>query len=165
MSFLALRRRRNSWGPTDTDSDIDDTDSPWEKYEVEDYASRRHTVYHIAFLLRQRLVPDVVPLILHHADLYYHEGGFIESDHAYVVEEADSPRVVCASAAVRCGARTTRPVRKVVFEIESHDQGWASDLNGMSTPHAWSKCPLQQCERCTPLCGDVLFATQNTHAD
>lgn len=91
-----------------------------------------HDVYHTAFILRQKLVPDVVGLILDYADCFVKQSCGYRFEPEMSVYEFESPRKVAESPAVRCNARTRQPVRMVSFEVESHDQGWADSTNGGS---------------------------------
>ncbi len=91
-----------------------------------------HNIYHIAFLLRQKLVPDVVPAILHHAGLFHRHVDSIYNDHPVLITQRSAPYLCLETPPIKSSARVKNPVRKVVFSIQSCDQGWASDSNSGS---------------------------------
>lgn len=88
-----------------------------------------HHVYHIAFLLRQKLVPDLISTVMDYAGIYW--STFKETDflQSAMVSQQNAPREILASDSVVSRTRAQHPVRKVVFRITSHDQGWASHQN------------------------------------
>lgn len=96
--------------------------------EADEVRSGVHDIYHIAFLLRQKLASDIVPLILRHAELF--ESFRYTRNHATVIREAQSPFQYLTTRCIRSSARVQYPVQKVIFTICSHDQGWVSDRNG-----------------------------------
>ncbi|KAF2153167.1 hypothetical protein K461DRAFT_136076 [Myriangium duriaei CBS 260.36] len=89
----------------------------------------RHEIYHTAFLLRQKLVPDLVPSILRYADKF--ESFTVEQRYnPYVwVFEREAPYPVFTTPPIAASVQVKQPVQKVTFEIESHDQGMCSDPN------------------------------------
>jgi hypothetical protein len=92
-------------------------------------------VYAVLFVLRQRLVADVLRDIVDAAE-YWLKTSTIRSDRVVVVERtAGAPYVV--SPAVEGNGR--RPVRKVIFTITSHDQGWSDYGEHHGTyVHSWT---------------------------
>ncbi|KAK4989701.1 hypothetical protein LTR50_003026 [Elasticomyces elasticus] len=91
--------------------------------ETPHYPRDARDVYHLAFLLRQVLVPDLVPLILDHAEYWVCASSAEEKDKT--VASRDSPLLYLTSAPIRRTCRSTRAaVKKVVFTITSHDQGY-----------------------------------------
>jgi hypothetical protein len=91
-----------------------------------------HDIYHIAFLLQQKLVRDVVPAIIEYAELYEcttSENRFYPIQR---ISQHHAPKQLLVCKIPKSTARVLRPVRKVVFNINSHDQGFASDREGGS---------------------------------
>ena len=89
-------------------------------------------IYHTVFLLQQKLVRDVIPAIIEYAELY--ECTTTE-DRFYPllrIPENQAPKQLLICEIPRPVARVLRPVRKIVFSINSHDQGFASDRDGGS---------------------------------
>lgn len=104
-----------------------------ELYADHDRRKRLREIYHIAFLLRQRLVPDVISAIMIYAELFEpHHLYTCRMDPVLVAEQYSSPRRCIKTPPIMCTARVKRPVRKVTFDIEAHDQGWAGDMNAGS---------------------------------
>lgn len=83
-------------------------------------------IYHIAFLLRQKLVSDVVPAILHHAGLFERTVCSTGLMDEIVVTQARAPTKILVTKPLRSSARLQCPVRKVTFAFKSCDQGWAT---------------------------------------
>ncbi|KAI9657294.1 MAG: hypothetical protein M1821_002974 [Bathelium mastoideum] len=95
-----------------------------------DRRKKLHETYHTAFLLRQKLVPDVVSAIVDYAELFEpHHLCTCRIDPVMEVEQHDSPQQCAKTPPIISAARVQQPVRKVSFDIESHDQGWAGDTN------------------------------------
>jgi hypothetical protein len=92
-------------------------------------AEQLHRVYHIAFLLRQKLVPDVVPAVLHHAGLFERQVSNRRMDTQTVVNQQRSPQAIFVTPPITSSVRAQHPVRKVVFALQSNDQGWAEYRN------------------------------------
>jgi hypothetical protein len=88
-----------------------------------------HRVYHIAFILRQKLVPDVVPAILHHAGLFERQVSNRKMDPQSVINQQRSPQAIFVTPPIASSVRAQHPVRKVVFALQSNDQGWAEYRN------------------------------------
>lgn len=80
-------------------------------------------IYHTAFLLRTVLVGDVVPLILHYAGLFERHTNSAVRQHPLTITENSAPATVLLTSPIRSSARLQNPVRKVVFAIQSSDQG------------------------------------------
>lgn len=91
-----------------------------------------HDIYHIAFLLRQKLVPDLIAPILDYAEIYWSSANETQVGKYVRVPQSNAPREVLTSDGVESKARVRHPVRKVVFKITSHDQGWASSRDSGS---------------------------------
>ncbi|KAK4973954.1 hypothetical protein LTR28_011157 [Elasticomyces elasticus] len=92
--------------------------------ETPHYPRDARDVYHAAFLLRQVLVPDLVPIILDHAEYWVCASSAEEKDQT--VASRDSPLLYLTSAPIRRTCRSRAAVKKVVFTITSHDQGYCS---------------------------------------
>ncbi|KAF2724273.1 hypothetical protein K431DRAFT_282118 [Polychaeton citri CBS 116435] len=120
--------------------------------QPEDVQAQLHRIYHVAFLLRQKLVPDVVPQILDTAGFYVAQTCARELPQPFTVVQHASPRQVLETPPVTCSVRSKRPVRKVVFEIESHDQGWASDMDGGTW--TWFTARIEQIPSPSPPASD-----------
>lgn len=99
-----------------------------------DGQKRLREIYHIYFLLRQKLVADVIPPIMNHAGFFErHASSTGEIKRSLVVSERWSPRMIFLTPPIRSSARIQHPVKKVAFLIKSHDQGWRSDPNAASS--------------------------------
>lgn len=95
--------------------------------------SQKHDIYHIAFLLRQRLVPDVIPQILHDAGIFErHTHSTGVEGRPMVITQNSAPCTTLATPPIQSSVRLQNPVRKVVFSIKSSDQGWASNRDSGS---------------------------------
>lgn len=80
-------------------------------------------IYHIVFLLRQRVIPDLIPHILHYAELFEHQAFRVDeltTVHSGLGKEYDC----LVSQPIKSTARIKCPVRRVVFEIESKEAVW-----------------------------------------
>ena len=91
-------------------------------YETEPRAEQIHNIYHITFLLRQKLIRDVVPAILEYADLY---GSTTSAKNFYPnleVYQENAPKLVIECEIANVKTRILRPVRKITFKILSCDQ-------------------------------------------
>jgi hypothetical protein len=110
-------------------TDLQPTD---DKPIMDPRTERIHEIYHIVFLLQQKLVRDVIPAIIDHAEL--HECTISETHFQPLVRvsERHAPKQLLVCEIPRPLARVLRPVRAVVFTINSHDQGFASDRDGGS---------------------------------
>lgn len=113
-------------------SDVDELSTPAiphnerkSSHEVEPCAEQMHNIYHIAFLLRQRLVRDVVPAILEYADLYSSTTSTTKFRPTLVVSELEAPEQLVECEIAKVKTRVLRPVRKITFEIHSHDRRYA----------------------------------------
>lgn len=89
-------------------------------------------LYHITFLLRHKLNPDTVRVVVSHAGFYeaYHERR--RAANMVWIDQSRSPQPCLTTHPLRARARIKHPVRRVEFRIESHDQGWVSDRNAGS---------------------------------
>jgi hypothetical protein len=81
-----------------------------------------HDVYHVAFILKQVLVPDLVPTILDLAEYWTKTSHERKDPQSYVEDSCGRPYLSIAVSNV-VGPRM---VRKVEISITSHDQGWSS---------------------------------------
>ena len=93
--------------------------------------SNIHDIYHTVFLLQQKLVRDVIPAIIEYAELY---DCTVSETRFYPIQrisEHQAPKQLLICEIPKPVARVLQPVRKIVFSINSHDQGFASDRNGM----------------------------------
>ena len=101
---------------------------PRDAYEVDIRAEQMHNIYHIAFLLRQKLISDVVSVILEYADLYSSTTSTIKYDFPYFgTFEPDAPEQLIECEITKAKTRVLRPVRKITFEIKSCAQRSAQD--------------------------------------
>jgi hypothetical protein len=105
--------------------------------EIEDQVS---SIYHVAFILRQKLPPELVPAILDYAELWMKHTTACHNQITVTEHGFNSDRVRLGSGPTGQSSRTylssatigteglsgIRPVRKVMFTITSHDQGWSS---------------------------------------
>lgn len=83
-----------------------------------------HQIYHTVFLLRQKLIPDVIPAILHHAGLFEHQ-TFRVDEFATTFHSGHGKEYDCLTTApIRSTARIKCPVRRIIFEIESRETIW-----------------------------------------
>lgn len=98
------------------DSDNANTKSGAERKQLRE-------IYHTAFLLRMVLVPDVVPSILEYAGLFERHTNSSVRQQPLTITENSAPTTVLVTSAIRSSARLQNPVRKVVFAIQSSDQG------------------------------------------
>lgn len=85
-----------------------------------------HDIYHIAFLLRQKLVPDLIPHVMNYAEIFSVTTTRVEFDRDLKVTHSNAPRGIITSDRISTRTRIRQPVRKIVFSITAHDQGWAS---------------------------------------
>jgi hypothetical protein len=102
------------------------------KTAMDPRTSSMHDIYHTVFLLQQKLVRDVIPAIIEYAELYEcttSENRFYPIQR---VSEYQAPKQLLVCEIPKPTARVLRPVRKVAFRINSHDQGFASDRDGGS---------------------------------
>lgn len=83
-------------------------------------------IYHIAFILRQVLVPDLIPQILEHADIFF-TSTFCKS-HDLAVTRQQSPRICLLTPPIWSRVRRQNPVVKVVFRIRARDEGLALEI-------------------------------------
>lgn len=84
-----------------------------------------HEIYHTTFLIRQKLIPDVVSLILHHANIF--ERCTSSKKELLAVREQGAPCTYLVSDPIQSTARVVKPVQKITFAINSCDQGWVTD--------------------------------------
>jgi hypothetical protein len=85
-----------------------------------------HSFYHVAFLLRLKLIPDLIPLIFHYADLF-HQSSVLRSQTVRV-RRADSPSTYLATPPICALVRRLYPVVRVRFSILAHDWGLALSI-------------------------------------
>lgn len=113
-------------------SNMATTDLP---FRMASDADQLRDIYHTAFLLRQKLVPDVVPAILRYAGLLqrhvYSAGPRTDNRHLIVTQNS-APKRTLITPPIQSSARLQNPVHKVVFSIQSSDQGWASNRDAGS---------------------------------
>lgn len=80
-----------------------------------------HDVYHMAFVLSQVIVPDLVPHILDLAEYWIKASHDRREPQIYVEHNSGRPYLAAAVS----NATGPRMVRKVEISITSHDQGWS----------------------------------------
>jgi hypothetical protein len=121
-------------------------------------------VYHVYFLLRQKLVQDLLLNIMDEAENWL-KTSTIRNDLIMVPEPASGQHYVTSPPILGNGKR---PVRKVIFTIKSHDQGWSYFPEHHGTyDHSWTwfetrvidKDGKERDDR-----EDVLKLTYNVHA-
>lgn len=83
-------------------------------------------IYHIAFLLRQVLVPDLVPQILEQAEIFL--VSTYRTDRVFAITRHRSPRICLLTPPIGKRVRSEHPVVKVVFRIRARDEGLALDI-------------------------------------
>lgn len=84
-------------------------------------------IYHTVFLLQQKLVRDVIPAIIEYAELYECTTTDTRFHPIQRISQLQAPKQLLVCEISKPTARVLRPVRKIVFSINSHDQGFASD--------------------------------------
>lgn len=90
-------------------------------------------IYYVAWMLRQKLVPDVVAPIMHHAGFFQrHVKSVKSSGNPWVISQRQAPYTCLATDPIQSSARLQNPVRKVVFAIQSCDQGYVNNPNSAS---------------------------------
>lgn len=115
--FAAFRLlRRNSRDPASGRQWI--KSSSKSSYHPQD----RSEVYHVAFLLRQVTVTDLVPAILDAAGYWTKQTSF-RDDHVEV-RERDAGYIYLSTQPIESPLR--RSVKRIVIATQSHDQGWSS---------------------------------------
>lgn len=87
-------------------------------------------IYHTVFLLQQKLVRDVIPAIIEYAELYEYTTTDTRFHPIQRISQWQAPKQLLVCDIPKPSARVLRPVRKIVFSINSHDQGFASDRDG-----------------------------------
>ncbi|KAF7507595.1 hypothetical protein GJ744_010265 [Endocarpon pusillum] len=87
------------------------------------HPSSAREVYHVAFLLRQILVADLVPIILDLAEYWPKTTYSCQESKSYVQHTAGRPYL---SAVLSNAVGGPRMIRKIEIHITSHDQGWSS---------------------------------------
>jgi hypothetical protein len=95
-------------------------------------ADRIHEIYHVVFLLQQKLVRDVIPAIIDNAELYECMTSETRFQPLLRISERQAPKQLLVCEIPKPLARVLRPVRAIVFTINAHDQGFASDRDGGS---------------------------------
>lgn len=89
-------------------------------------------IYHITFLLRQRLNVDVARIVMSHTELYEVYRQRRRPNDPLHIMEFNSPQPCFVGTAIQARARVQHPVRRVTFRLESRDQGWVTDRNSGS---------------------------------
>lgn len=116
-----------------------------QSHHIVDIAShpsqQRRRIFYTAFLLRQKLPPELIPQILDHAEAWVRHSverrdRMTVTEHGSVsplvmwgsVPTYESSLVYLSSAKIgKDGLSSGRhPTRKIVFTISSHDQGFSS---------------------------------------
>jgi hypothetical protein len=111
----------------------------------------REEIYQAAFLLRQKLPAELVPAILDYAECWFKTTSIMERDiqvTEYDLIKRDDGNGGTRDEGVRYlftdpigmeGLSGLHPVRRVVFTIESNDQGqsWDRDWHG-TYDHSWT---------------------------
>jgi ankyrin repeat domain-containing protein 50 len=97
-----------------------------------------HEVYHVAFLLCQVTIPDLIPQILDLAEYWPKTFSCCQDERTYDHFRNAGARYVTARVASQIRPRM---VRKVVFSIMSHDQGWCGNVSAGSW--TWFEAQVQ----------------------
>ncbi|KAL9112310.1 MAG: hypothetical protein Q9227_003428 [Pyrenula ochraceoflavens] len=108
------------------------TDSNKQEFarNVEDHEpSSLHDIHHTNFLLRQVLVPDLVPAILDFAE-YWLKSTAARAERVSV-RERSAGFVYLKSEEI--ASKAVHPVRKVEIQVTSRDQGWSDHANHHGT--------------------------------
>jgi hypothetical protein len=108
------------------------------------------------FLLQQKLVRDVIPAIIDYAELHECTTNETHFQPLVRVSEQHAPKQLLVCEVPRPLARVLRPVRAIVFTINSHDQGFASDRDGGS----WTWFTAQKLAQ--PVGDDQTVADENS---
>ena len=122
--------------------------APTELPDAEDYyPNNLRDVYHTAFLLRQVLLPELVPPVLDHAN-YWIRSSSQRVEKATVTERATRHASSQEQAGLHYlssepigieGLSRLHPVRKIRFTITSKDQGWSDYRQWHGTyQHSWT---------------------------
>jgi hypothetical protein len=139
----------------------------------------RHDVYHVAFLLEQKLPPELVPQIMDYAEYWLKSSTSIRQD----MEASDIRILGRRSNYITSGATYLStlpigkvpgeeengialvgqyPVRKVVFTVESQDQGWSDFPQDHGTEQgSWTWFEAAVREPNQPVYQDLLRARQD----
>lgn len=121
MDSLNTFSQMPSSRPEDDNTDNDDL----YQSQQADRDNSFHDAYHLYFLLRQRLNADIARIIMQEMDLHeiYRQKRQLDNMSAM---QLNCPVPCFIGSAIQARARIQRPVRKVIFRFESHDQGWTS---------------------------------------
>lgn len=84
---------------------------------------RKRQVYYTAWLLRQLLVPELIPSILEYARYFRHQAS--TSNRYVVVRPSNSPSTLLISDEIGL-VRRPKAIRVVSFDIISKDQGYVA---------------------------------------
>lgn len=140
----------------------------------------RHDVYHVAFLLQQKLPPELVPQIMDQAEYWLKSTvslqQYMEVSDIRIIGRRDEylcPGVTYVSTLPigeypgeeENGIAVVghNPVRKVVFTIDSQDQGWSSYPNDYGTERrCWTWFEAVVRELSQPVYQDVVRAHQES---
>jgi len=117
----------------------------------------RHDIYHVAFLLQQKLPPELVPTIIDYAELWLRSHTFTTQERgvhdlsgriaAPFPEEVSGLTHISSlpigevqdEAENGIALVGLHPIRRIDFTIESRDQGWSSFPNDHGTErNSWT---------------------------
>jgi hypothetical protein len=127
-----------------------------------------HDIYHTVFLLQRKLVRDVIPAIIEYAELYECTTSENRFYPIQQISQYQAPKQLLVCEIPKPTARVQRPVRKIVFRINSHDQGFASDRDGGSwTWFTAQKIPSTASEDCQsePTDSTATLAADDEHRE
>lgn len=119
--------RKNPFRIPETEPELKSEPEPEPEPAMDHHTYDIHEIYHIVFLLQQKLVRDVIPAIIEYAELYECTTSETRFYPLLQIAQHQAPKQLLACEIPRSVARVLRPVRKIVFSINSHDQGFASD--------------------------------------
>jgi hypothetical protein len=153
IAFIVFHRTIYTFVRTLSKTDLQPRE---DKPIMDSRAERIHEIYHIVFLLQQKLVRDVIPAIIDYAELHECTTHKIHFQPLVRVSEQHAPKQLLICEIPRPLARVLRPVRAIVFTINSHDQGFASDRDGGS----WTWFTAQKLDQ--PFGDDETIADDNS---
>ena len=96
--------------------------SPYPRTRAIYYPQTAHDAYHMAFLIRQVVVADLVTPILDYAEYWLRDTSSYDNELKY--SESDAGKIYHSAHVPKLTA--PRAMRKVEICIVSHDQGWSS---------------------------------------
>lgn len=96
--------------------------------------TRRRELARIVFLLRHKLIIDLIPPILEYADCFDQYIVGEDLDYEIMLSEREAPRDILVTPPVVANVFLRHPVRAITFEVRSHGKGWV----GGGSDHCWT---------------------------